>query len=152
MLSTVSGRTGASPIQFLWGFFHVLHLELRGPFPLRANWSSFNLLRVAARLCEEPAASALVREPRRAMFNLGASLRSASFIFTATGFFVTGLLEDGANGSEEEGEVAEVDGTNDKHDTGEEAKVEDAGHGVADGASTAMLWTTSCLYPASVSI
>ena len=144
MLSTVSGRTGASPIQFLWSFFHVLHLELRGPFPLRANWSSFNLLRVAARLCEEPAVSALVREPRRAMFSLGVSLRSASFIFVTTGFFFTGMLEDGANGMEEEGVIAELAKINDEDDTNEVAEVE--GQRSEEGkASSAAVWMISCL-------
>ena len=139
MLSTVSGRTGESPIQFLWSLFHVLHLELRGPFPLRANWSSLSFLRVAARLCEDPAASALVREPRSAMLSFGASLRSASFTFTTTGFFLMGMLEDGASEREEEGEIAEVDETSDKADAGEEAEVDEVGRDVTGALSTAVL-------------
>ena len=125
MLSTVSGKTGASPIQFLWSFFHVLHLELRGPFPLRANWSSLSFLSVAARLCDDPAARALVREPRSAMLSFGASLRAASFIFVMTGFFFTGVLDEGANDREEDGVVAEVAKTNEEGVTNEACEVEE---------------------------
>ena len=76
------------------------------------------------------------------MFNLGVSLRSASFIFAITGFFFTGMLEDGTSEREDDGVEAEVAETSDEEGISGVDEEAEVGKVEAD-VSAAVMSTTS---------